>query len=81
MMDVFPCEEQYTHLLVQLVSHDIKRSTDDLLMDIGDIEGNESERHECDTHDPSIEDDNENEITEGKHLCHHLVEDDKYREK
>ncbi len=50
-------------------------------MDIGDIEGNESERHECDTHDPSIEDDNENEITEGKHLCHHLVEDDKYREK
>ena len=65
------------HILeVTFSFYDVEWATDDLLMDIGDIECDESERHEGDTEYPGIEDDDEDDVGEEELIDRELIDDD-----
>jgi hypothetical protein len=67
--------------LVHFFPHDVEWSTDNFFMDIGDVERDKSESHKCDTHDPRIQYDDENDITERVYMGEYLIEYDEYSEK
>ncbi len=60
-------------LEVSLPLDDIEWTTDNLFMDIGDVECDESECHEGDTEYPCIQDDNEDYIGERELVDRDLV--------
>jgi len=80
MVYILPCEEEdvfvsrlHDILDISLSLHDIEWTADDLFVDIGDVEGDETECHEGDTEYPCIEYDDEDDIGERELVDRELV--------
>lgn len=82
MMEILPCEEEdvlvsglHDILDVSLPLDDIEWTTDDLFVDIGDIESDETECHEGDAEYPRIEYHDEDDVGERELVDCELVYD------